>query len=188
MNVGLFGGSFNPPHVCHSLVTIWALQTRRLDEVWWIPTFQHAFDKRLVGYDHRRRMCELVTADFRGVRVSNIESELGGESRTIETVRALEEKSPEVDFSLIVGADILEEADEWKAWDELMERVELVVVGRAGYDEAPGEDPSTFVLPDVSSTKVRRALHQRDHSWLDDWIPAEVLDYVDQHDLYRGDD
>ena len=187
MRIGLFGGSFNPPHVCHTLVTIWALDTQPVDAVWWIPTFDHAFDKDLVDYDHRHRMSELALGHVDGqVRVSDIERELGGESRTIDTVRALEERRPEDDFSLIVGSDILEETDDWKQWDELVDRVELIVVARAGYEGPSSEDVSRFWLPDVSSTDVREALRGGDRELARDWVATPILEYIDEADLYVG--
>lgn len=185
MEIGLFGGSFNPPHVCHTLVTVWALETRDLDEVWWIPTYEHAFGKDLVDYEHRRRMCQRALRRVDDVCISDIERDIGGESRTIDTVRELEWRRPDDEFSLIVGSDILEETDEWKAWEELVDRVELVVVHRSGYDEEAGE-ASDFWLPDVSSSDIRGALREGNREALGDWMADSVLRYVDEHDLYRG--
>lgn len=186
MSIGLFGGSFNPPHVCHTLATVWAVQTRDLDEVWWIPTFKHAFSKDLVDFEHRRQMCSLATAGFSDVSVSGIEAEMGGESRTVDTVRELRRRHPGQAFALIVGADILDETDEWKEWDALMEMVRLVVVGRQGHRDAPHGDSEAagLTLPDVSSTRTREALRNRERDWLETWIPGDVLAYIDKHDLY----
>lgn len=186
MEIGLFGGSFNPPHVCHTLVTVWALETRELDEVWWIPTYEHAFGKDLVDYEHRRRMCQRALRRLGDVRISDIEQDIGGESRTIDTVRELERRQPDDDLSLIVGSDILEETDEWKAWEELVDRVELVVVHRSGYDEEADEGVD-FWLPDVSSTDIREAIRKGNREALDDWMAASVLRYVDEHELYGGE-
>ena len=184
MRIGLFGGSFNPPHVCHALVTIWTLQTQPVDEIWWIPTYKHAFSKELVGYDDRRRMCEVAIRDMRRVEICDVERDLGGESRTIDTVRELEARRPEADFSLIVGSDILDETDQWKEWDELVDRVDLVVVRRAGYEGEVGGAMASLELPDVSSSRIRHELASGEREWLQDWVPAAVLDYIADHDLY----
>ena len=53
--VGLFGGSFNPPHVAHQLVALYVLETL-VDEVWFVPTYSHPFGKDLAAYDHRIAM------------------------------------------------------------------------------------------------------------------------------------
>lgn len=189
MRIGLFGGSFNPPHVCHALVTVWALDTQPLDAVWWMPTYEHAFDKALIAYDHRRRMCELALEHIGGeVVISDIEREIGGESRTIDTVRELESRHPEATFSMIVGSDILEETDDWKRWDELVDRVELIVVARAGYDGPSNENVASFWLPNVSSTDARRALRNGEREVVEDWLATSVRGYIDDHGLYRPDD
>lgn len=196
--IALFGGSFNPPHMCHSLATLWVLQTQPIDEVWWIPTFQHAFDKDLVDFDRRLEMCELATSDLPRVSVDDVERQLGGESRTIDTVDALQERHEDTDFWLIIGADILQEIHRWKNWQGLMERVGLIVVGRRGYkrdkpalyDVADTDvvDSLDLELPDVSSTRIRDALEECDYDSVRPWIPRSVLAFIAEHRLYMGGD
>lgn len=183
--IGLFGGSFNPPHVCHTLTTVWAMQTHQLDEVWWMPTFRHAFDKALVPYDQRREMCARAIAGLTGVTLCDIERDLGGESRTVDTVRVLRAQNPEHDYALIVGSDILAETERWKDWDGLMKLVDLIVIGRAGHlgDAAP--DSTEFRLPNVSSTEIRRKLTARDYLSLRYWMARDVLEYIQVHQLYE---
>ncbi len=183
MEIGLFGGSFNPPHLCHALATLWVLEARELEEVWWLPTYEHAFDKQLLAYEHRREMCERAIRRIDGVRLSDVERDLGGESRTIDTVRELESRRPADDFTLIVGSDILDETDEWKQWDELVDRVQLLVVRREDYGdgEQAGAD---FWLPDVSSTEIRKALRRGERARVEDWVASSVLEYVEAHGLY----
>lgn len=177
--VALFGGSFDPPHVAHQMVCLWALSTGRADEVWLIPCFAHAFDKQLSPFEHRLRMCELSAATLprERVRVSDIEAEIGGTSRTFNTVSRLRARHPELDFALLIGADLLEETPAWHRFDELRELVELIVVGRPGY---PADD--AVELARVSSTEVRRRLAAgEDASAL---LPRAVLDYVEAEGLY----
>lgn len=184
--IALFGGSFNPPHLCHTLATLWVLQTQPVDEIWWIPTYQHAFDKELVNYDRRVAMCRKAVADLHRVRIDDIERHLGGESRTIDTVRALKERHVDTDFWLVIGADILDETDRWKNWEGLMDLVRLVVVGREGHGEGKtaGAD---LELPDISSTLIRESLAGCDYDAIRPWIPRSVLDYISEHDLYLGE-
>ncbi len=194
--IALFGGSFNPPHLCHTLATLWVLQTQPIDEVWWIPTFQHAFDKELVDFDQRMAMCERALCELSRVRVDDIERTLGGESRTIDTVDALQKRYENTQFWLIIGADILSEVHRWKNWEGLMERVGLIVVGRRGYDRDDLRDyvaSSTDVvdsldlnLPDISSTGIRDALSDGDYEAVRPWIPRSVLQYIAAHNLYLG--
>ena len=187
--VGLFGGSFNPPHVCHALATLWAMQVAGLDEVWWVPTYKHAFGKDLASFDDRLAMCELATKGLSGVRVSDIERELGGESRTIDTARAILARHDDVDLHLIIGTDILAEVHLWKNWEGLMELVGLVVVGRAGHDAGGVEGVEVSLeLPAVSSTRVRAALASGDEGELEfvsSWVSEGVARFVRERGLYR---
>lgn len=191
MKIGLFGGSFNPPHVCHTLATLWALQTGGLDEVWWLPTYQHAFGKDLVSFAQRLEMCRLATRDLRRVVISEVERELGGESRTVDTVRELRRRHPDHDFSLIVGTDILAERHKWKDWEGLMQMVSLIVVGRTGHLDVLHEDEELaryndrFALPRVSSTQIRELLAQDvHHPDLQAWMVMDVVDFASKNGLY----
>ncbi len=195
--IALFGGSFNPPHLCHTLATLWVLQTQPVDEVWWIPTFQHAFDKELIPFADRVRMCEKAVADLRRVRIHDIERSLGGESRTIDTVKALEKQHGNAQFWLVIGADILDEVDRWKDWEGLIKRTRLIIIGRRGYDTEPHvtcgndaqpvSDSSDLELPDISSTLIRDSLSRQDYDAVRAWIPGEVLAYISEHGLYQRD-
>lgn len=182
--IGIFGGSFNPPHVGHTLATLWALQTHAIDEIWWVPTHQHAFSKELAKFEDRVAMCELATEHIKNVRISTIEQQLGGESRTIDTIKALREIHTDTDFWLIVGGDILNETDRWKNWDELITLVRLLVVGRAGFNLDKPDPGEPFRLPDVSSTSIRDALSRFDYKALGPWLPRKVIDYIILNELY----
>lgn len=185
-HVALFGGSFNPPHLSHIMATLWVLQTQPIDEVWWIPTYQHAFDKKLASFDDRLDMCQAALQDLRRTKISTIERRMGGESRTIDTVKLLMDENPGVEFSLVVGADILDEVHRWKNWDGLMDLVGLIVVGRHGYDPRRPQAGEALELPDISSTTIRDALQTCDYDRIRDWIPRQVLEIISSRKLYLG--
>jgi nicotinate-nucleotide adenylyltransferase len=177
MRVAIYGGSFNPPHLAHQLAITCVLATARVDEVWMVPTFRHPFAKPLAPFADRVRMCELAAAPFKQVRVLRIEEELGGDSFTLRTVRALGERHPGVRFSWVIGADLVAERERWHGWDELKELVDFVVIGRSG------EAPSAGVeLPAISSTRVREQLARGEP--VGQWVPAAVLDYIAERGLY----
>lgn len=186
-NIGLFGGSFNPPHVCHTMTSMWAMHTHPLDEVWWMPTYQHAFGKELVDFEDRMHMCELATRRLKGVRTVDVERQLGGESRTVDTVAHLQAQHPDAQFWLIVGTDIMAETHKWKDWDGLMERVKLILIGRMGHEEDQLQAHGVhFTLPDLSSTDMRARLkgHGTQDAQLTQWMDTEVLSYIAKHELY----
>jgi nicotinate-nucleotide adenylyltransferase len=182
--IGLFGGSFNPPHIAHQMVCLVVLETEPVDEVWMVPTFRHAFGKPLAPFADRVEMCRRAAAAFGGrVAVSPIESELGGEeSRTYRTARALCERHPETSFRLVVGADILGEVASWYRWDDLTRLAPPLVVGRTGV-AVPAPGVTGIELPAISSTEVR-AILARGHSALP-LVPRSVMDYIAGRGLYR---
>ncbi|HXU61106.1 MAG TPA: nicotinate (nicotinamide) nucleotide adenylyltransferase [Polyangia bacterium] len=180
MRVAIFGGSFNPPHVAHQMAALYVLETAPVDELWLVPAVRHAFGKALAPFADRLAMCERAAAALGPrVRVSAIERELGEESRTLRTVRRLQQDHPADSFSLVIGADLLGEVPSWLGGAELQRTVPFIVVGRGGFSaEAP------VMLPAVSSRQVRAALAAgQDVSAL---VPRAVLDYISAHNLYKS--
>ncbi len=149
----IFGGSFNPPHVGHQLVCAYVLATARpaVDVLWMVPTFHHPFGKSLAPYADRVAMCQRAAAIFGGrVEVSRIEEELGGESYTLSTVKAMHARFPGDDIAVIIGADLLAERERWHGYAELATLADFIVVGRSGTDVNPFEEPhgaTGVVLP-----------------------------------------
>jgi nicotinate-nucleotide adenylyltransferase len=180
MRVAFFGGSFNPPHVAHQFVALYVLETAAVDELWLVPCAKHPFDKVLAPFEHRLRMCELAAAALGPrVRVSDIEGRLGGESRTLLTLKALRAEYPDRDFHLVVGADIEPELRQWYGADELLRDIPRIVVGRSGFGRGDG-----LAMPAVSSTEVRgRIARGQSVAHL---VPRQVDAYIRHHRLFVG--
>ena len=178
MRIALFGGSFNPPHVGHQMAALYVLETAPVDELWFVPAFRHPFDKPLGPFPDRLRMCELAAAALGPrARVSDIEASLGGASRTLRTVQTLMARHPDDAFSLVIGADLVEQVDTWHGADELRSLISFLVVGRAGRGDA-----TAFDIPDINSTDIRAALAAgRSPSGQ---VPKSVLDYIASRGLY----
>lgn len=178
MRVAFFGGSFNPPHVAHQLVALYALETAAVDELWMVPCLKHPFDKALAPFPQRLRMCELAAAALGPrARVSDIEGRLGGESRTLLTIKALRTEHPNCAFHLVVGADIEAELPSWYGAEELLRTVPRIVVGRGGF-----VDGSTITMPTLSSTDVRHRLATGQS--VAGLLPRAVEDYIRKNRLY----
>jgi len=180
MRVAFFGGSFNPPHVAHQLVSLYVLETASVDELWLVPCWKHAFDKALAPYAQRLRMCELAAAALGPrARASDIEGRLGGESRTLLTIKALRQERPDCEFHLVVGADIEPELPAWYGAEELLRTVPRIVVGRGGFAGGPA-----IAMPELSSTEARRRLAAGQS--VDGLLPKSVAEYIRKHRLYLG--
>ena len=178
--IALLGGSFNPPHVAHQMICLWALSTGRADAVWWIPTFAHPLGKPLVDFEHRARMCELALEGFARdtVRVSRVEASLSAPSHTLSTIKQLSKEHPGHSFSLLIGADILGQTDDWYRFEDLKRIADLIVVGRSGHGPV-----DSIELPPISSSQIRHLVADgRDVSQL---LPWRVLEYIREHGLYQ---
>ncbi len=155
MRIGLFGGSFNPPHLGHAMVAAWLLWSDRVDEVWLVPTYDHPFAKELLPFSDRLTLVKSMaeSVDPRIV-VSEIERELPQPSYSLQTLRHLQKLHKEHSFRLVVGADVLLEIGAWHRWDLIMAEFKPIIVGRVGYE--PVEGAPQFPL--ISSTEIRRML------------------------------
>jgi nicotinate-nucleotide adenylyltransferase len=195
MNVGLFGGSFNPPHVAHLIVAEVVRDQFGLDEVWWIPnaTPPHKPNDELVAVQHRLTMTERTVEGNPAFRVCGVEVERDGVSYTVETLRVLQDQHPDTDFALILGSDSLDHFADWHRPDEIAERVPLIVYKRPGAIEsvanprfANNVQYAAAPVMEISGTEVRaRRRADRSIRYL---VPEAVRSYIHTHSLYRTPD
>jgi len=133
LRVGLFGGSFNPPHEGHRLVADTALRRLGLDQVWWIVTPGNPLKSQAELPSQETRMAlvrELVGADRRMV-VTGIEAQIGTRY-TEETIRFLRMRLPLVRFVWLMGADNLADFHRWKNWENIAGLVPMAIIDRPG--------------------------------------------------------
>jgi nicotinate-nucleotide adenylyltransferase len=179
--VGVFGGSFNPPHVAHLLAVTYVLATSPLDRVLVVPCYDHPLGKSLAPFVHRKAMCERAFADVSRVAVSSIEQEMGATSRTLYTLQELLRRNPGWSLRLIVGADILDEKDKWFGWDEIEQLAPPIVLGRIGFGDDRG---LVRVLPEVASRDVRAKLGRGED--VSAVVPRAVVEYARANGLYKA--
>ena len=161
MKIAVYGGSFNPPHISHALVASWCLWSGLVDQVWMVPVFRHAFEdshgKKLAPYAMRVQWCQSYTLDVhQGIHVSEVEASLPTPSYTVDTLLHLQKCFPEHQFRLLVGADVLQQTQDWKQWGTIESDFDPIVVGRVGYDNPT----NTVAFPGISSTQIRAELSQ----------------------------
>jgi nicotinate-nucleotide adenylyltransferase len=181
--IAFLGGSFDPPHVAHVLLSAYVLSLGEVDEVLVAPVFEHAFGKQLAPFADRIKLCELAFEPIAHVAVSRIEEQLPRPNRTLFTLQRLQQQQPDSSFRLLVGSDVLADAKKWHAFDELTQLAPLLVVTRPGHART-----GALVFPDVSSTRVRELLSRNDAAALAELaelVPRRVLEYAREHDLYR---
>lgn len=192
--VGLVGGTFDPPHVGHLVVARDVLERLGLDEVRFVVAGEppHKGDRTPAPPELRARMVEAcLDGGPPGLRVDRIELERDGPSWTVDTLRALHRREPEVDWVLVVGADQLAEFATWREPEEVGRLATLAVVARNGRDPTrvdPGVEVPRITVDvtrmDVSSTEIRRRVREgRSVRWL---VPEPALRIMEEEGLYAG--
>lgn len=185
LSVGIFGGSFNPPHVAHALAVVYALATGPFDRVVVVPVYQHPFSKELASFDDRLRMCELGIGWIPGVIVSSVERDLGGESKTLRTIEHLREREPTWNMRLIVGSDVLPDRAKWHRWDLIERLAPPWIIARAGETHHEGLAADAVAhLPELSSTDVRANLSSGRLDRAGSQLHHAVLGYVRARHLF----
>jgi len=180
--VGIFGGSFNPPHVAHVLAAAYTLLVAPIDELWVIPVYQHPFSKELAPFEKRLAMCQLAFAGLPGVHVSDVERELGGESRTLRTLEHLQGAHPRWAMRLVIGSDVVADLPKWHQFDRIALLAPPFVLERHG----SANRPDRALLPAVSSTEIRDLFRAGRVDELALLMPQTVLDFARSEGLYAA--
>jgi nicotinate-nucleotide adenylyltransferase len=130
--IGLFGGTFNPPHEGHRLISLFALKRLHLDRVWWLVTPGNPLKHRegLPTFAERMAAARALADDPR-LAVTGFEAEIGARY-TADTIDYLRRHAPGVRFVWIMGADNLRQLHLWRRWRALVSRVPVAVIDRPG--------------------------------------------------------
>ncbi len=199
MRVGLFGGSFDPPHRGHLAVARAARDRFHFDRVLLAPVGAQPLKPEgpHAPFADRLRMVELLCDGTPGLEASSIDAPRPDRqpNYTIDSVRTLRaELPPASELFIILGADAFLDIRRWKAPDDLLNEARWIVVSRPGFDltqldslglssrqRAHVEILSDLADP-VSATGIRERLG--DHQTASQLVPAKVLEYIRAHHLY----
>ncbi|HEV7254088.1 MAG TPA: nicotinate-nucleotide adenylyltransferase [Mesorhizobium sp.] len=132
MAIGLFGGSFNPPHEGHALVAETALRRLGLDRIWWMVTPGNPLKsgRGLLPLSERVRLSEALVANPR-VQVTAFEAQLSSRF-TADTLLTVKRRNPGIHFVWIMGADNLRDFHRWQRWRRIAMTFPIAVVDRPG--------------------------------------------------------
>jgi nicotinate-nucleotide adenylyltransferase len=196
-DVGILGGTFNPPHVGHLVMVLEALDQLDLDRVLLMPVAHppHKEAPADPGADVRLELCRLAVGGEDRVDVSDLEIERGGASYTVDTLRALHERDPEHALTFIVGGDMAYSLPTWREPEAVLTLARLAVAERDGLRREDiaerleplhdGDRVVYFDMPriDLSSSAVRdRVAAGRPIRYL---VPDPVVDAIRAGSLYR---
>lgn len=131
--IGLFGGSFNPPHAGHLLVARTALRRLRLDRLWWLVTPGNPLKENAGLPSQAKRMaaCQRLIGHDPRILVTGIEAAIGTRY-TAETIAFLKARAPLVRFVWIMGADNLASFHRWQEWRGIAHALPLAIIDRPG--------------------------------------------------------
>jgi len=194
MEITLFGGAFNPPHLGHLLVIQQAFELiPELGELWVLPCYRHTFQKQLAPASTRLAMTHLLlknlppdlTAKVK-VETSEIDQKLSGETYII--LQILKQKYPAHTFSFLMGSDQLPAFTKWGHWQELLNQMPFYIYPRAGYEQPISYPHMTLLasetqaITNLSSTLIRERIKKR--LCLDHLMPKTIVQYIKENQIY----
>jgi len=195
LRLGLFGGTFDPPHNGHVAVAKDVADALQLHRLLWIPAGEppHKEQHEITPASLRLEMVYAAAADDARFEVSEVETGRGGPSYTVDTLRALRGRFPHATLYFILGADEYDALASWRAPEQILELTRLAVMDRGGAraaDTVPdvaGADAADFVPVgriDISSTQVRA--HVSAGHDASDLVPLAVATIIEREGLYRS--
>jgi nicotinate-nucleotide adenylyltransferase len=199
VRIGVFGGTFNPPHLAHLICAQEAYLQLELDQVLLMPAGvpPHKAVEDEPGREHRLELCRLaVRGDEHRFEVSDLEIVRSGSSFTVDTLEELHSRAPDSELFLIVGGDIAAGLPKWRQPERVLSFATLAVAQRRGTPRADveealrglrgGERARFFEMPTIglSSTEIRRRV--RSGAPIRYLVPQAVSSYIDHHQLYRS--
>mgnify|MGYP001827000448 CR=1 FL=1 len=188
--LGVFGGTFDPPHVGHLVAAVNVAHQLELSQVLFVVAnipWQKADQRDIAPSPDRLAMVELAVADRQVLAAASLEIERGGDSVTADTLEELRAEHPGSPLVVILGSDAAAGLDTWRRADDLRRLADFAVVDRPGSTgkRPPAGFRCTVVpcpLMDVSSTDIRERVGQQ--LPIDYLVPDAVRDYVLSHGLY----
>jgi nicotinate-nucleotide adenylyltransferase len=193
--IGIFGGTFDPPHNAHLKLAQTVLAELHLESVYFVPASNHALkcNANLTPAEIRYEMIRAAIISNKRFKVSRIEINRPSISYTVDTLklfRAYENIEDSVLY-YIMGVDNLKDIQKWKNPQEIFRLAKIVILNRPGYDEqAILKKYQGKVIQldspryDISSTMIRKAI--QDNESVHDLVPPEVYQIIKKYRLYQS--
>ena len=193
MRIGIFGGTFDPPHIGHLILAEFVRDEIGLDRVWLVPALEppHKLDREKTPAEIRYEMVKLACGDDPYIIPSNIDLIHDRRpSYTIDLLDEICEKYPQDEFVLIIGEDSVAEFTTWKDWREILRKYRVIGLKRRGVDlKDANSDVISSVemlknpLIEISSTEIReRIIEGRSVRYM---VPERVLKFVLSKKIYK---
>lgn len=196
MEIGLYGGAFNPVHNGHLALAEHFKNALELERLIFIPTHvpPHKSGDGLVSGEHRINMLSLALSGLEYCSVSDIEFRREGKSYTYDTVCELKKIYPDDEFFLIVGADQYFDFQKWYRADDILRQVTVCSAARENnqyrqmleykskHDNMQNTVVCNFDVTEISSSKIRNMISTGQS--VSEFVPDSVLRYIKENNLY----
>jgi nicotinate-nucleotide adenylyltransferase len=189
VRLGVYGGSFDPPHLGHLLAVLDAAEQLELDGVRFVPAAVQPLKvgRASAGPADRLAMTERLVQGIPGFVVDPAEIDRPGLSYTVDTLAGLARAHPGAELFLLLGADAYALFDQWREPERIRTLATIAVMVRGAPAPTPAAMPGVQVLQsrrvDISSTELRARV--RDGRTIRGFVPDAVADYIAEHRLYR---
>ncbi len=195
--IGIFGGTFDPPHLGHLILACEIKSQLKLDRLLWVltPDPPHKQEREITPLAHRHRMVELAIEDNPNFELSLVEAERPGPHYSVDTVKIIKERNPNAEVIFLMGGDSLRQLANWHrpadfvgACDEIgvMRRPEDAIDVAAVDNAVAGlKSKLRFVdapLLEIASSQIRRRVREKRPCRY--YLPIEVYDYIRSERLY----
>jgi len=168
MRIGLLGGSFNPPHLAHRAISLFALKRLQLDRVWWLVSPGNPLKEQgaLHALGDRMKAASDVANDPR-IEVSCLESVIRTRY-TIDTINYLRRRASGLRFVWIMGADNLAQFHRWQDWQRIAAQVPIAVIDRPPQSFRALASPAAQALARyrVAENEAARLADRRPPAWV----------------------
>lgn len=197
-NIGIMGGTFDPPHIAHMAMAECALKTFSLDKVIFVPTGRVYYkeESNTPPY-HRLNMTRILIGGRPQFEVSEIDIKREGYTYTADTLEEMHKLYEKANLFFIVGADSLNYMDKWKNPEKLFANCTVIAIGRDGFDDEEnrakarvlkdefGADIRFANMPiiDVSSSDIRDRI--KSGKSVKHMIDDRLFDYIKENGLYN---
>lgn len=212
--IGVYGGSFDPPHRGHLAIARGVTEQFGLHEFMFVPAFHapHKSDLKPTSAYHRYAMLVLATQEAPKMVISRVELEQPERPYSVETLGRLTAEMPEATLYFVIGADSWEDIRTWRDWETVLTLTNIIVVTRPGFEigtehvtdqirerivdlRIPGDTAIDTVMGtrifftdvvqmQISATSIRRAVRSGSPDWQND-VPQEVAKYMEKYQIYR---
>jgi nicotinate-nucleotide adenylyltransferase len=196
--IGLFGGTFDPPHLGHLILASEAKSQLQLTRLLWTvtPDPPHKQDQPITSLEHRLAMVKLAIEDNPSFELSEVELERPGPHYTVDTIKLVAEQNPGAEIVPVIGGDSLQDLPSWHQPREILYAAHWVGVMRRPGEEAnleelerelPGIKSKVHYvnapLLEIASSEIRsRVATGKPFRY---YLPDPVYEYINAHHLYR---